>query len=97
MAVRQLLNLGAGCVFRCYFFFNCSCLLLLILALAEPVFSVRLSNIAIVMDNSASMQAQEDGTARIELARDAARVVLADLGANGKVDIFQIVPQSGEN
>ncbi len=75
------------------FFLQLLLLLLLILALAEPVFSVRLSNIAIVMDNSASMQAQEDGTARIELARDAARVVLADLGANGKVDMFHIVPR----
>jgi Ca-activated chloride channel homolog len=75
------------------FFLQLLLLMLLILALAEPVFSVRLSNIAIVMDNSASMQAQEDGAARIELARDAARIVLADLGANGKVDIFQIVPR----
>jgi hypothetical protein len=46
------------------FFLQLLLLLLLILALAEPVFSVRLSNIAIVMDNSASMQAQEDGTAQ---------------------------------
>jgi Ca-activated chloride channel homolog len=75
------------------FFLQLLVLLLLILALAEPVFSVRLSNIAIVMDNSASMQAQEDGTTRFELARDAARVALADLSANGKVDIFHIVPR----
>lgn len=75
------------------FFLQLLLLLLLILALAEPVFSVRLSNIAIIIDNSASMQAEEDGTARIELARDAARVALADLGANGKVDLFQIVPR----
>ena len=75
------------------FFLQLILLLLLILALAEPVFSVRVSNIAMVMDNSASMQAQEDGRARIALARDQARGVLADLGANGKVDIFHIVPQ----
>jgi Ca-activated chloride channel family protein len=75
------------------FFLQLLLLLLLILALAEPVFSVRLSNIAIIIDNSASMQAQEDGRARIELARDAARVVLSDLGVNGKVDLFQIVPR----
>ncbi|HEX6172586.1 MAG TPA: BatA domain-containing protein, partial [Candidatus Binatia bacterium] len=41
------------------FFLQLLLLMLLILALAEPVFSVRVSNIAIVMDNSASMQAQE--------------------------------------
>ena len=75
------------------FFLQLLLLTLLILALAEPVFSVRLSNIAIVLDNSASMQAREDGTARIALARDQARKVLSDLSVNGKVDIFTIVPQ----
>ena len=75
------------------FFLQLLLLMLLILALAEPVFSVRVSNIAIVMDNSASMQAREDGTARVNLARDQARRVLGDLSANGKVDIFTIVPQ----
>jgi len=75
------------------FFLQLLLLVLLILALAQPVFSVRLSNIAIVMDNSASMQAREDGTTRVTLARDQARRVLGDLGANGKVDIFTIVPQ----
>jgi len=75
------------------FFLQLLLLLLLILALAEPVVSVRLSNIAIVMDNSASMQALEDGAARVALARDQARRVLGDLSANGKVDIFTIVPQ----
>jgi Ca-activated chloride channel homolog len=75
------------------FFLQLLLLLLLILALAEPVFSVRLSNIAIVMDNSASMQTREDGTARVALARDQARRVLGELSANGKVDIFTTVPQ----
>ena len=78
---------------RPVFFLQLLLLMLLILALAEPVFSVRVSNIAIVMDNSASMQAEEDGTARIALARDQARRVLGDLSANGKVDLFTIVPQ----
>jgi Ca-activated chloride channel homolog len=75
------------------FFLQLLLLLLLILALAEPVFSVRVSNIAIVLDNSASMQAQEDGASRIELAREEARGVLADLGASGKVDVYRIVPR----
>jgi Ca-activated chloride channel homolog len=75
------------------FFLQLLVLVLLILALAEPVFSVRVSNIAIVMDNSASMQVREDGTARSELARNEARRVLADLGANGKVDFFHIAPR----
>jgi hypothetical protein len=79
--------------FPLVFFLQLLLLTLLILALAEPVFSVRLSYVAIVMDNSASMQAREDGTTRVALARDQANRVLGDLGANGKVDIFIIVPQ----
>ncbi len=75
------------------FFLQLLLLTLLILALAEPVFSVRVSYVAIVMDNSASMQAREDGTTRVAFARDQANRVLGDLGANGKVDIFTIVPQ----
>jgi hypothetical protein len=75
------------------FFLQLLLLTLLVLALAEPVFSVRVSYVAIVMDNSASMQAREDGTTRVALARDQANRVLGDLGANGKVDIFIIVPQ----
>src|SRR5918999_3069343 len=75
------------------FFLQLLVLVLFILALAEPVFSVRVSNIAIVMDNSASMQVREDGVDRAELARNEARRVLADLGANGKVDIFHIAPR----
>ena len=75
------------------FFLQLLLLILLILALGEPVFSVRVSNIAIVMDNSASMQVQEDGRERIALARDRARRVIADLGASGKVDIYRTVPR----
>jgi hypothetical protein len=75
------------------FFLQLLLLLLMILALAEPVFTVPVSNVAILMDNSASMQTREDGTARVVLARDQARRVLSDLSANGKVDIFTIVPQ----
>ena len=43
------------------FFLQLLLLALLILALSEPVFSVRPTNIAIVLDNSASMQSLETG------------------------------------
>ena len=45
--------------FTAYFFLQLLLLTLLILALGEPVFYLRASNIAIVMDNSASMQTLE--------------------------------------
>ena len=75
------------------FFLQLLLLILLILALGEPVLSVRVSNVAVVLDNSASMQAQVGGTARIALARREAARVLADFGATGKVDVFRSVPR----
>src|ERR687891_2210973 len=63
-------------------------LTLLVLALGEPVFSVRASNIAIVLDNSASMQTVEKQQTRFALAQEKARELLADLGAGGRVDLY---------
>lgn len=75
------------------FFLQLLLLVLLILAFGEPVFSVRLSHIAIVVDNSASMQAREDGRSRIALAQEQARSIVADLGTAGRIDIYRTVPQ----
>ena len=47
------------------FFLQLLLLALLILALSEPVFSVRPTSIAIVLDNSASMQSLENGKTQI--------------------------------
>src|SRR5262245_18791149 len=55
------------------FFVQLLLLLLLIIALSEPVFSVRPTKIAIVLDNSASMQATENGKSRFVLAQEKAR------------------------
>src|SRR3972149_2865159 len=59
-------------------------LMLLVLALAEPVLSVRPTHIAIVLDNSASMQTPEDGRTRSALAQEQARSLVADLGVTGR-------------
>jgi len=75
------------------FFLQLLLLILLILALSEPVFSVRVSNVAIVLDNSASMQTLEQGTTRFVLAREKARNLLGELGATATVDIYLTVPQ----
>jgi hypothetical protein len=75
------------------FFLQLLLLTLLILALGEPVFSLRASNIAIVLDNSASMQTLENQQTRFALAQGKARELLADLGATGKVDLYVTVPR----
>jgi hypothetical protein len=75
------------------FFLQLLLLALLILALGEPVFSVRPSNIAIVLDNSASMQTLEDGKSRFVLAREKARGLLGDLAVTANVDLYQTVPR----
>jgi hypothetical protein len=74
------------------FFLQLLFLALLILALGEPVFSLRPTSIAIVMDNSASMQALEDGKSRLALARDSADSIIGELGAGGRVDIYLTTP-----
>ena len=52
------------------FFLQLLLLTLLILALGEPVFSVHPTKIAIVLDNSASMQTMEGGKSRFTLAKE---------------------------
>jgi Ca-activated chloride channel homolog len=75
------------------FFLQLLLLTLLILALGEPVFSLRASNIAIVLDNSASMQTLENQQTRFALAQGKARELLADLGVTGKVDLYVTAPR----
>jgi Ca-activated chloride channel family protein len=75
------------------FFLQLFLLALLIFALSEPVFSVRPSRVAIVLDNSASMQAVEDGKSRFQLAQQSARALLTEIGTTGKVDIYLTTPR----
>ncbi len=74
------------------FFVQLLLLLLLILALAEPFFDVRPTRIAIVMDNSASMQTMENGLPRFALAKEQSRQLLDTLGPTGTVDLYTTVP-----
>ena len=75
------------------FFLQLLLLALLIFALSEPVFSVRPTHIAIVLDNSASMQTLEDGKSRFVLAQEKARSLIADIGLNGKIDLYLTTPR----
>jgi len=75
------------------FFLQLLLLALLMLALSEPVFSVRPTNIAVVLDNSASMQTVEEGKTRLTLAKEAANSVIGELSATGKVDLYLTTPR----
>ena len=75
------------------FFLQLLLLALLIFALSEPVFSIRPTSIAIILDNSASMQALEDSKSRFALATESAGALIGELGAGGKVDIFLTTPR----
>ena len=75
------------------FFLQLLLLTLLILALSEPVFSVRPTRIAIVLDNSASMQALEEGKTRLTLAQQKAESLTQELGSAGRVDIYTTTPR----
>ena len=74
------------------FFLQLLLLALLIFALSEPVLSIRPTNIAIVLDNSASMQALEDAKTRFSLAQERANALAGELGAGGKVDLYLTTP-----
>ncbi|MGH7826226.1 MAG: BatA domain-containing protein [Candidatus Binatia bacterium] len=75
------------------FFLQLLMLLLLILALSEPVLSVRPSKIAMVLDNSASMQALESDKTRFGLAQRRAMSIISELGATATVDLYLTVPR----
>ncbi len=75
------------------FFLQLLLLLLLILALGEPVFPVRLLKVAVVLDNSASMQALEGRKTRFQIAQAEVRGMLQDLSARARVDIFLTAPR----
>jgi len=75
------------------FFLQLLLLVLLILALGEPVFSVRPLQVAIVLDNSASMQAREGQWSRFELAQQQARNLMGKLSARARIDVYQTVPR----
>jgi hypothetical protein len=75
------------------FFLQLLLLALMVLALGEPVFTTRPTKVAIVMDNSASMQAMEDGKSRFALAQEKAAGLFADLGFGAVLDIYLTAPR----
>ncbi|HEX9442588.1 MAG TPA: vWA domain-containing protein, partial [Candidatus Binatia bacterium] len=74
------------------FFLQLLLLLLLFLALAEPSLSRRAASVALVLDNSASMQAAEGEKSRFQIARDEAAEVVRSLPAGARVELYLIAP-----
>ncbi len=78
------------------FFLQLLFLLFLVLALGEPVLTARRpERLAIILDNSASMQALEGPTSRFEIAKEEARELLQHLPSGARVDLFLVVPKPG--
>lgn len=75
------------------FFLQLLLLALLILALSEPVFSVRPTNVALVLDNSASMQAVEGGKSRFDLVRERLGAIVGELGPSAAIDLYLTTPR----
>lgn len=73
------------------FFLHLLILTLLLLCLGEPSLSSRAMNVALVLDNSASMQAVNDGRSRFQEALDAASKTLRALPA-ARVDLYVLAP-----
>ncbi len=74
------------------FFLQLLLLLVLIATLAEPVFPVRLMKVAVVLDNSASMQALDGKKTRFQTAQAEIRGLLQELSARARVEVFLTVP-----
>ncbi|MGH7844496.1 MAG: vWA domain-containing protein [Candidatus Binatia bacterium] len=75
------------------FFLQLLLLALLFFTMGEPVLSVRPTNIAVILDNSASMQAREGPSTRFELAREEAARQVRALAAKARVDLYVTAPR----
>jgi hypothetical protein len=75
------------------FFLQLILLALMILALGEPVFSTRPSKVAIILDNSASMQALEQDRSRFSLAQEKATAIFGEVGLAAAVDLYLMAPR----
>lgn len=75
------------------FFLQLLLLVLLILALGEPASSVRPLRVAIILDNSASMQALEGRKSRFQMAQEEARDLVRGLSARARIDLYLTVPR----
>jgi hypothetical protein len=74
------------------FFLQLLLLALLLSALGEPSLSFRPVNVALVLDNSASMQASEGNKSRFQTAQEEAGKILNALPAHARADLYVVAP-----
>ena len=75
------------------FFLQLIFLALLVFGFGDPVLTIQSpESIAILMDNSASMQTMEDEKSRFEIAKNKARQLLGSLATDTKVSLFLTLP-----
>jgi Aerotolerance regulator N-terminal len=74
------------------FFLHLLILTLLLLCLGEPSLSSRAVNVALVLDNSASMQAANGGRSRFQAALDAGSKTIGALPAGARIDLYILAP-----
>jgi hypothetical protein len=75
------------------FFLQLLLLTLLVLSLSEPVFSVRPTKAAIVLDNSASMQSIDNGKTRFASAREKLDATVGELAPSAEIDLYLTTPR----
>jgi hypothetical protein len=75
------------------FFLQFLLLALLLTALGEPSLSFRPLNIALVLDNSASMQAVAGNRSRFQSAQDQAAKILRALPPQARADLYLLAPR----
>ena len=75
------------------FFLQLMFLALLVFGFGDPVLTTQSpATIAILLDNSASMQTMEDEKSRFEIAKNKARQLLGSLATDTKVSLFLTLP-----
>ena len=75
------------------FFLQLLLLALLLSALGEPSLSFRPVNIALVLDNSASMQAMEGDKSRFQHVQDEADKIIGALPPHARADLYLLAPR----
>jgi hypothetical protein len=75
------------------FFLQLLLLALLLATLGEPSLSFRPLNVALILDNSASMQAMEDNRSRFQSAQDEAAKILRALPSQARADLYLLAPR----
>jgi Aerotolerance regulator N-terminal len=75
------------------FFLQLLLLALMIVALSEPVLTARPAKVAVVLDNSASMQAFDESKPRFVLAQEKLAEIVSELSSAAVLELYLTAPQ----